>query len=373
MCAQTSRENEKTAQKKYVFFLEGLAQYLHTPYLLLYATITVIIEIFRIVVDYATVVGKLQYSVKDLIGFWRSNWLVFMWPICMFLMYYSMRYLRNYTLHAVKEIRPHLKESPTNALTKVFCGRIQHLIPLSFSIICILYFANMWFSNGNFTFYLANESTAVALAQEIPLKFIHTAIWITYNWIIGGYFSWMCISTIIVAYASSRRIHTINVFHHDQSGGLSVVGSMAMRTALLYIFSVSLMFPGWIVMVSSAEDTISLALQIGALSCLVIMELAIFLLPMTFYHSMMAEAKNRKLVNLETRIATFHDSLTKDGTSDEDNRKFQNTVALRQIVLSMNEYPFNRGMLAKVSLSAAIPYIVAILQIVIEPVFRISP
>jgi hypothetical protein len=371
MCARTSlRQNEKTAQREYVFFLERLARHLHTPYLLLYVTITVIIELLRIVVDYVTVTGKLQYSVNDLVVSWRSNWLVFMWPICMFLMYYSMRYLRDYTLHTVKEIRPRLKESPTYTLTKVFCGRIQHLIPLGFLIICTLYFADMWFSNGNFTFSLAARSIAIAPAQEIPLKFLHTAIWITYNWIIGGYFSWTCISTIIVIYAASKRIHNIDVFHHDKSGGLSVVGSLAMRTALLYIFSVSFMFPGWIVTVSSAQDPVSLGLQIGALSCLVIMELAIFLLPMTFFHSRMAEAKNTKLANLEARIANFHDSLTKDRTSDEDNRRFQNIVALRQIVLSMNEYPFNYGMIAKVSFSATTPYIAAIFQVLVEPILH---
>jgi hypothetical protein len=102
------------------------------------------------------------------------------------------------------------------------------------------------------------------------------------------------------------------------------------------------------------------------------MELAIFLLPMMFYHAKMREAKNMKLANLEARIASFHDSLAKDRTSDEENRKLQNTIAIRQIVLSMNEYPFDRGMLAKVSFSAATPYLVAILQIVLEPILRSS-
>jgi hypothetical protein len=100
------------------------------------------------------------------------------------------------------------------------------------------------------------------------------------------------------------------------------------------------------------------------------MELAIFLLPMTFFHGKMMEAKNEKLSKLETYIASFHDSLTNGRVSDRENRKLQNTIALRQIVLSMNEYPYSRGMLAGVSFSAATPYIVAMLQLTLEPVLR---
>jgi hypothetical protein len=202
----------------------------------------------------------------------------------------------------------------------------------------------------------------------MPLKFIHTAFWITYNWVIGAYFSWICVSTVIVTYASSTRVHDVDVFHHDRCGGLSIVGSLAMRTAVLYGFSVFFMFPGWIVWGGMAYplDRIDLRLQIGTLSCVAIMELALFIAPMIFFHSRMNEARELKLTSLEAYIVSFYDSLVKNVTSDEDNRRFENTIALQDIIRSMNEYPFNYGMLAKVTTSAAISYLVVVSQSVIE-------
>jgi hypothetical protein len=368
MSQRTSPEQDRElGRRDFVFFLEGITNHLHVPYLLFFSLITIILEVSRIVLDYVIVVGKLQLSVADLVALWRSNWLVFLWPVCMLLMYFSMRYLRNYALHTVGQIRPRMKETPTRTLAMVFRGRIQHLIPLCFLVICVLYFVQMWIFNNSFTFYHAANTITNVSIQEIPLKFIHTAIWITYNWIIGGYFSWICISTIVVAHEVSKQVHRIDVFDHDRSGGLSIIGSYTMRTAMLYIFSVSFMFPGWIITVFSSMDLVSLVLQIGALSSLVGMELGIFLLPMTFFHWKMMEAKNEKLTKLEAYIAGFNDSLTNGRVSDRENRKLQNTIALRQIALSMTEYPFNLGMLAGVSFSAATPYIVAVIQLALEP------
>jgi hypothetical protein len=371
MCAQTSAAPSESAdQEEFVFFLEAIAHYLRVPYLLFYLSITLVIEALRIAVEYVTVVEKMRLSINDLVALWRTNWLIFMWPICMILMYYSMRYLRNYTLYTVKHINPRLKESPTYALEKVFRSRLQHLLPLCLVIISAWYFAHKWFDNVDFTFYSATGAVLTIPTQEIPLKFIHSTFWITYNWIIGGYFSWICLGTIIVAVDASRRVNNIDVFHHDRCGGLSAVGSLAMRTAVLYILSVSFMFPGWIVSLSYAPDIIGLALQIGALSCLVVIELAIFLLPMIFFHSNMSEAKDRQLTSLDAQIVSFRDSLVGNKTSDADNRRFENTITLREIVRSMNEYPFRYGMLARVITSTSIPYLVALAQGAIEHVLH---
>jgi len=359
-------------QEESVFFLEGIARYLRVPYLPFYLSITLVIEILRIAVDYVTIVEQMHLSVNDLVALWRSNWLIFMWPICMFLMYYSMRYLRDYTLHTVRQINPRLKEPPTYALEEVFRGQLQHLLPLSFLTVCVFYFVHGWLDNSSFTFYSATGAILSVPTQEIPLKFIHSSFWITYNWVIGGYFSWICLGTVIVALDASKRVNNVEVFHHDRCGGLSAVGSLAMRTAVLYIFSVSFMFPGWIVSMFYAPDPIGLALQIGALSCLVVMELVIFLLPMGFFHSSMEEAKDRELTSLDAEIISFRNSLVGKGASDADDRRFDNIVTLQQIARSMNEYPFNYGMLARVITSTSIPYLVVVIQNAIEHVLRSS-
>lgn len=372
MCAQTlPAQSEKINQEQCAFFLEEIAQRIHAPYFRFYISITVIIEILRIMVDYVTVVEQLHLSMKDLVALWRDDWLVFLWPVCMVLMYYSMKYLRNYTLRTVDKINPRLKESPTCTLKEVFHGRFQHLLPICFLIICILYFAIMWLDNCDVRPSLGFRATSAAQAipiREIPLKFAHAALWITYNWIIGAYFSWICIGTIVVAYVASRLVDNIEVFHHDRCGGLSPVGSLAMKTSLLYILSVSFMFPGWIarVTISRTPDPIGLPLQIGALSCLVAMELGIFLLPMMFFHPSLNKAKEEELANLDKRIVNHRYSLTKDATSEEDDRRFESTVTFRQMAQSMYGYPFSYGMLAKVITSASTPFLTAAIPKVIE-------
>lgn len=366
----SSVRSEGTNQEEFFFFLERIAHSLRVPYLAFFFSITLAIEVLRIVVDYVTIVVQMHLSVNDLVALWRSNWLIFMWPISMFLMYYSMEHLRNFTLHSVEEITHRLKEPPTYALRTVFRSRLQHLLPACFLIICVSVFALRWLDNSNFTFFSATGVPLAIPAQEIPLKFIHSMLWITYNWVIGGYFSWICLGTVFVAFDASKRLDNIDVFHHDRCGGLSAVGSLAMRTAVLYILAVSFMFPGWIVSLSYAPDPIGLALQIGALSSLVIMELAIFILPMIFFHSGMTKAKDGQLTRLDANVVSFRDSLSKNGASEGDDRRLSNIIALREIAQAMHEFPFNPGMLAKVITSASVPYLMAVAQSVIERALR---
>jgi len=359
-------QDEGPNPKEYKFFLERIANSLHVPYFLLYVSITLLIEVGRIVVDYITIVKKLGFSADDLVALWSNRWLIFLWPICMFLMYYSMRYLRNYTLYTLKQIRPRLKEYPINTLEKVFRSPIQHLIPSCFIIICVSYFAYMWYSNSTITFYFTTGQVYYTAIHDTPLNFLHAIIWITYNWSIGGYFSWICIGTIIVIFAASKQVKHIDVFHHDLAGGIGVMGSLAMKTALLYIFSVSFMFPGWIMDKIWGIKNIGFVLQLGALSGLAIMEIAIFLLPMIFFHHKMKDAKEKQLAKLDALIVNFHDSLVQNSIAEKDYKKFENTLTLRQIAKSMQEYPFNVRMLIKVSSIAFIPDLIVISQRVVE-------
>jgi len=157
---------------------------------------------------------------------------------------------------------------------------------------------------------------------EIPLKFLFTVIWITYGWAIGGYFSHACIGIIPISCATSRRVEHISVFNFDRAGGLSVMGSLAMRAALLYIFSVSFMFPGWIFSPDLSLDLfrIDFLFLLGALSGLAMIEFGLFLLPMGFFRSKMKEAKEKYLVELDSKIADFYSHLTEGTTSRGDSK-----------------------------------------------------
>lgn len=338
--------------QEYRFFLERITHSLRVPYFWFFASLTVVIEVCRVLIDYVTIVWTLGLSTDELVVYWINHWLVFLWPICMFLMYLSMKYLRNYTLHALKKIHSRLTEYPTYALEKVYCSRIQHLIPIGLFIICIFHYTFLWFSHGSYTF----NSVSVEVT-EVPLQFFHTVIWITYNWLIGGYFSWVCISTIIISYTTSKRVKHIDVFNFDRTGGFSAMGSLAMRTAVLYVFSVSFMFPGWIFF-----DPGFIALQLYALSGLVIVEFALFLLPMIFFHDKMKKAKEEYLIELDSHITDFYSHLTENTTSKEDRKEIECILKLRQIVESMHKYPFNLHMLAKVSSSAIFPSLIVVLQ-----------
>ena len=81
-----------------------------------------------------------------------------------------------------------------------------------------------------------------------------------------------------LARATSRRAEHIDVFNFDRAGGLSVMGSLAMRTTVLYIFSVSFMFPSWIFSPDLSVDIfqVNLLLLLGVLLCLGMIEFALF-------------------------------------------------------------------------------------------------
>lgn len=359
MCACTvSMQDQGLDPKEYEFFLERLANYLHAPYFLLYISATLLIEVCRLVIDYIAFVMQSGYSTDGLVDLWTSSWYLFIWPICMFLMYYSMRHLRNYALHILKQIRPRVKAYPTHTLEKVFRSRLQHLVPICLIIISASYFAYMWCYDLPFYFIPS---------PDLPLlKFLHTIVWITYDWIIGGYFVWTCIGTIIVSFEVSKLVHHVDVFHHDRFGGLGMMGSLAMRTALLCIFSVSIMFLGWIVGILQFPEPLSSMLLFGGLLGLVILELAFFLLPMMFFHDKMKEAKEKKLSRLDALVVNFHDSLVENAVSEEDNKRFEKTLTLRQMAKSMHEYPFDLHMLAKVTSSTFIPFLIVVIPKVAE-------
>jgi hypothetical protein len=367
-------ESEEVNQEKFVFFLEEIPRYLHLPYFAFYLSITVIMEVLRIVVSYVTIVTTMGLSTDYLVTLWRSNWLYFMWPICMILMYYSMKHLRNHTLHTITQIHRRLKMSPTWSLTLVFRSRLQHLLPVCFLAICTSVFVRGWLDNSNIMFYSTTGPILTVPTREIALEFIQSAFLVTYNWIIGGYFSWVCLGTVLVAFDASRHIDVdrIETLHHDRCGGLSAAGSLAMAAAMLYILSVSFMFPAWIVSMSHAPDPIGLGLQIGALSSLAVMELAIFLLPMFFFHPIMKKAKDQQLTILDGRMMSLCDSLVKNSASDANSRQFRNVITAREMVRSMYEYPFNHDMLVKVVTSTSIPYLAAVISNAIQRGLRIG-
>lgn len=358
ICVHTvDTEDKGLSPKEYKFFLERVANYLHVPYFPLYISITLILEVGRIKTDYIAFVKPPDYSIAGLVELWASSWYLFIWPICMFMLYYSMRHLRNYTLYTLNQIRYRLKEYPTRALEKVFHSPFQHLVPICLIIISIFYFSYIWYHNTEFYFIPGT------LAHDLPLlKLLHTIIWITYNWIIGGYFTWICIGTIIISFAVSKRVQHIDVFHHDRVGGLGRMGSLAMRTALLCVFSVSIMFLGWIVGILQFPESTSSVFLFGGLLSLGIIELALFLLPMMFFHEKMKQTKEKLLARLDALIVNFYDSLIKSVASEEDNKKFEKILTLRQMAESMHEYPFNLHMLVQVTSSVFFPYLILMIQ-----------
>ena len=359
--------------KNYEFFLEKVARRLHLPYFALYISASVVLLVTRLSVEYLTIVGKLGLPIGDLIAHWYRRWLIFLWFACMCLAYWSMKHLRDFNLYSLERIRPRLREYPGHILERVFCNRIQHLLPLFFIVICIIYFTNIWYSNTIFGFYSAAGEVYEIPVREIPIHFFHLAIWITYDLSIGGYLSWMYVGTIAIIYAASRQTRHVDVFHHDQAGGLGVMGFLAMRAALLYAFSIALAFPGWIIhSFPRSADPIGYALQIGALSALALMEMGVFVLPMMFFHSKMKEAKELQLTKLDGVIADFRDSLLGTSLSEEDHRRFGNTLTLRRIGESMHEYPFDLRMLAKVGGSAFLSPLLVIVQRMVEFVLGIA-
>ncbi|TET25849.1 MAG: hypothetical protein E3J73_05500 [Candidatus Bathyarchaeum sp.] len=346
-------------QKDYQFFLERIPKSLGVGYFRFFASLTIVMEACRLLIDYVTIVWQLGLSTNDLIVYWTDRWLLFLWPICMLLMYYSMKYLRNCTLRTLEKIQFRLKEYPVYTLEKVYLGRWQHFFPVAFVLICFSWFTYEWFSHTDFMIGpLCVESC------EMPLKFLFTVIWITFGWMIGGYFSHACIGTIPISCATSRRVEQIDVFNFDRAGGLSAMGSLAMKAAVLYIFSVSFMFPGWVFSPDLALDIfqVSNILFLGVLIGLVMIEFGLFLLPMGFFRSKMKEAKEKHLARLDSEIANFYGHLTEDTTSKGDNKGVEGIIALRQLAESMHEYPFNLQMLAKVGSSAIIPLLIVLLQ-----------
>lgn len=355
--------DEDLDPEEYQFFLERIPKSLGVGYFRFFASLTVVIEVCRVLVDYVTIVWQLGLSTDELVVYWIDRWLLFLWPICMLFMYYSMKYLRNYTLRSLEKIRFRLKEYPIYALKRVYRGRIQHFFPVVFILICLSIFAYDWFSHTGYMI-----SSVCVKSCEMPLKFFFTVIWITYGWVIGGYFSHACIGIIPISCATSRRVEHIDVFNSDRAGGLSVMGSLAMNGAVLYVFSVSFMFPGWIFSPDRSLGAIPLDLLflLSVLLCLIMIEFGLFLLPMRFFRSKMKEVKEKHLVKLDSEIANFYGRLTEDTTSKEDSKGIEGIIALRQMAGSMYDCPFNLSMLAKVSSSAIIPLLIVALQKVIE-------
>lgn len=365
MCSHPNNPQcvESLEQKEYQFFLERIPKSLGVGYFRFFAFLTVVIEVCRFLVDYVTIVWQLGLSTDKLIAYWIDYWLCFLWPICMLLTYYSMEYLRNCTLRTLEKIRFRLKEYPVYALKGVYRGRFQHFFPFAFILICLSWFVYVWVSNkGHMIGSVCVET------REIPLKFLFTVIYITYSWVIGGYFSHACIGIIPISCATSRRVEHIDVFSFDRAGGLSVMGSLAMKAAVLYIFSVSFMFPGWIFSPDLSLNLfrIDFLLLLGVLSGLVMIEFGLFLLPMGFFRSKMKTVKEKHLLELDSEIADFYSHLTENTTSKRDSRGIEGIIALRQLAESMHQYPFNLSMLAKVSSSAILPLLIVVLQKVVE-------
>lgn len=354
---------ESLERKEYQFFPERISLSLRVPYFWLFASLTVVFEVCRVLIDYVTIVWQLGLSTDMLVVYWTDRWLVFLWPICMLLAYFSIMYLTNYTLHVLKKLRPRLKEYPIYALKRVYRGRIQHFFPAAFIIINVLCFANDWFSHRSYMIGFVPVDTT-----ETPLKFFFTAILVSYNWVIGGYLSHACIGIIPISYATSRRVEHIDVFNSDRAGGLSLMGSLAMKAAVLYVFSISIALPGWFFSPDFSLDLFQadLLLFLGVLSCPVMIEVGLFLLPMGFFRGKMKEVKEEHLVKLDSEIANFYSHLTENTTSKGDSKGIEGIIALRQLVGSMHEYPFNLRMLAKVSSSAIIPLLIIVLQKVVE-------
>jgi len=184
------------------------------------------------------------------------------------------------------------------------------------------------------------------------------------GWLIGGFFSWSCISIIGIGLAVSKRIKPkgIDVLNADRAGGFSLMGSVAMRSALLYIFSVSLMLPGWIFSTDISQGVFQLSdlLLIGVLISLGIIEFGLFLLPMWFFHKHMKKAKRECLSKLNVKIADLYSHLAENRVSERDSQEILSTLALREEADLMHEYPFNPRMLAKVGSSAIIPVLLVL-------------
>jgi len=146
------------------------------------------------------------------------------------------------------------------------------------------------------------------------------------------------------------------------------MGSLAMRAAVLYIFSVSFMFPGWIFSPDPSIDIfqVNLLLLVSVLLCLGIIEFALFLLPMRFFRSKMKEVKEKHLVKLDSEITNFYSHLTENTTLKGDNKGIEGIIARRQLAESMHEYPFNLHMLAKVGSSAILPLLIVVIQRIAE-------
>jgi len=228
-------------RKDYQFFLERIPKFLgiHTSkgYFWLFTSLTVAIEACRLLIDYVTIVWQLGLSIDVLIVYWTDRWLLFLWPICMLLMYYFMRYLRNCALQTLEKIQSHLKEYPVYALKKVYCGRWQHFFPVAFIIICFIVFGYDWCIQPS-----AMIGTRFVKPCEMALKWFYSIIIVViYGWVIGGYFSHACIGIIPICCATSRRVDHIDVFNFDRAGGLGAMGTLAMKAVVLYIFSVSFM------------------------------------------------------------------------------------------------------------------------------------
>ena len=167
--------NSNVDAKNYEFFLEKVARRLHLPYLALYVSASLVLLATRLAVEYLTIVVKLGLPIGDLSAHWYRRWLIFLWFACMCLVYWSMKHLRGFNLYALERIRPRLREHPGYMIERVFCSRIQHLLPLVFMAICVIYFTNMWYSNTIFGFYSATGEVYEIPVREIP---IHFFIWL---------------------------------------------------------------------------------------------------------------------------------------------------------------------------------------------------
>jgi len=154
----------------------------------------------------------------------------------------------------------------------------------------------------------------------------------------------------------------IDVFNFDRAGGLGAMGSLAMKAVMVYVFSVSFMFPGWIFSPDVPNVFQVNLLLYGVLLSLAMIEVGLFLLPMRFFRSKMKEAKEKHLAKLDSEISNFYSHLKENTASKGDNKGIIGIIALRQLAESMREYPFNLQMLAKVGSSAIIPLLIVLLQ-----------
>lgn len=389
-CPNKLRQDEDLDPKEYPFFLERISKHMYAGphYFKFFAALTAVLQVCRFLMDYVAIVWELGLSTDELVVYWTSHWLPHLWPISLLLALYSIGYLRDYTLVVLNKIRFRLKEYPICALKRVYSGKIQHIIPIGFLIICVSFFACAWFLRSSSTLILGSVEVTFEVT-ETPLSFWFGVIWITWGWLIGGYLSWACISVIIISKTTSSRIKSerIDVLNSDRAGGFSLMGSLAMRSAMLYIFSVSIMLPGWIFSsdVYPIFSQISVILLLGVLSSLGIMEVGLFLLPMYFFHEKMKEAKERFLDRFDTQIAGIYKPLPlsitqkREGEESESDANMQlalhqiaecleveSKLALRKEARSMHEYPFNPRMLAKVSSSAILPLLIVVLQRAVE-------